>query len=126
MTAKGLFSSATATILFTIDDGAIISVESAQGVIGVPFIYRIIADRRAGCPSVRALNPLVTPAIEAIVKKLLAPEPKDRYQSAAALKTDLERHLNNLPLEAAREPSAFERLVPVTSNKRDLLRPADA
>jgi serine/threonine protein kinase/Flp pilus assembly protein TadD len=72
-------------------------------------IETLIADRRAGCPSLRALNPLVTPAIEAIVKKLLAPEPQDRYPSAAALKTDLERHLNNLPLEEVREPSAFER-----------------
>jgi serine/threonine protein kinase/Flp pilus assembly protein TadD len=72
-------------------------------------VETLVADRRAGCPSVRALNPLVTPAVEAIVKKLLAPEPKDRYQSAAALRADLRRHLDNLPLQTAREPSPIER-----------------
>ena len=70
----------------------------------------LVADRRAGCPSVRALNPLVTPAVEAVVHKLLAPEPQDRYQTAAALRTDLQRHLDNLPLESAREPSVRERV----------------
>ncbi|HSQ54596.1 MAG TPA: tetratricopeptide repeat protein, partial [Gemmata sp.] len=76
---------------------------------GLCDIDSLIADRRQRCHSVRAVNPLVSPAIEAIVKKLLAPEPKDRYQSAVALRTDLERHLNNLPLESVREPSFRER-----------------
>jgi serine/threonine protein kinase/Flp pilus assembly protein TadD len=71
-------------------------------------IETLIADRRAA-PSVRALNPLVSPAIEAIVKKLLAPAPKDRYQSAADLRTDLQRHLSDLPLSVVTEPSLRER-----------------
>lgn len=70
----------------------------------------LIAVRRKGPPSLRELNPAVTPAVEAIVHKLLAPEPQDRYQSAGELKTDIERHLNNLPLAIAREPSVRERV----------------
>ena len=69
-----------------------------------------VAARRAGPPAVRALNPAVSPAVEAIVRKLLAPEPADRYQSADQLRTDLEHHLNDLPLRYARETSVTERL----------------
>jgi serine/threonine protein kinase/Tfp pilus assembly protein PilF len=70
----------------------------------------LIEARRAGPPSVRELNPAVSPAVEAIVRKLLAPDPADRYQSAADLKTDVERHLAHLPLLHAGEPSLRERL----------------
>jgi serine/threonine protein kinase/Flp pilus assembly protein TadD len=70
----------------------------------------LIASRRMGPPSIRELNPAVTPAIEAIVQKLLAPEPADRYQSANELKTDIERHLADRPLQFACERSLGERL----------------
>ncbi len=73
-------------------------------------IEALIAARRQGAPSLRELNPLVTPAVESIVRKLLAPEPADRYQSAEDLRTDLQRHLNDLPLAVAGEPSLRERL----------------
>ena len=68
-----------------------------------------VAARRAGPPPIRPLNPDVTPAVEAIVRKLLAPEPADRYQSADDLRVDLERHLNDQPLRFARETSVAER-----------------
>jgi serine/threonine protein kinase/Flp pilus assembly protein TadD len=67
-----------------------------------------VAARYRGPPSLRVRNPDVTPAVEAIVLKLLAPEPADRYQSASELKTDIERHLNDLPLRFARERSRCE------------------
>lgn len=70
----------------------------------------LIAQRRMGPPSIRQLNPAVTPAVEAIIHKLLAPEPADRYQSANELKTDIERHLADRPLQFARERSLRERL----------------
>jgi serine/threonine protein kinase/Flp pilus assembly protein TadD len=70
----------------------------------------LIAQRRAGPPSLRELNPAATPAVEAIIRKLLAAEPKDRYQSAADLKTDIDRHLADRPLLFAREASLRERL----------------
>lgn len=70
----------------------------------------LIAARQQGPPSIRALNPAVSPAVESIVRKLLAADPKDRYQTADELQTDIERHLNNLPLALARETSIWERL----------------
>jgi tetratricopeptide (TPR) repeat protein len=72
-------------------------------------VAALVAARRRGAPSVRALNPAVSPAVEAIVRKLLAPAPADRYQSAEDLKADLHRQLNDLPLAVAREPSVRER-----------------
>jgi eukaryotic-like serine/threonine-protein kinase len=73
-------------------------------------IESLIEARRQGAPSLRALNPAVTPAIEAIVQKLLAPDPENRYQTADDLRTDLNRQLNDLPLSILREPSLRERL----------------
>ena len=72
-------------------------------------IDKLVEAKRAGPPALRALNPAVTPAVEAIVRKLLAPDPDDRYQSADDLRTDVERQLNDLPLRHARESSARER-----------------
>lgn len=71
----------------------------------------LIAARKKGPPSLRALNPNVTPAVESMVRKLLAADPKDRYQSASDFQTDVERHLINRPLAFARETSFKERFV---------------
>jgi serine/threonine protein kinase/tetratricopeptide (TPR) repeat protein len=70
----------------------------------------LIAVRRKGPPSIRALNPWVSPGEEAIVHKLLAPRPEDRYQTAEELRTDIERHLTDRPLAFTREPSVAERV----------------
>lgn len=69
----------------------------------------MIAARRQGPPSIRELNPGVTPAVETIVRKMLAPEPADRYQSTDELRQDIQRHLNDQPLKYARETSLRER-----------------
>jgi serine/threonine protein kinase/tetratricopeptide (TPR) repeat protein len=66
--------------------------------------------RRAGPPSVRALNPAVSPAVESVVRTLLQPDPAHRYQSARDLLTDLDRHRQNLPLAFAPDTSVSERL----------------
>lgn len=76
---------------------------------GLADLDQLIAARQTELPSLRQLNPAVTPAVEAIVRKLLAPNPDDRYQSAAELKTDIDRHLADLPLLYTREPSLGER-----------------
>ena len=55
----------------------------------LPFM---INDRRQAPPLVRAWNAAVTPAAEAIVRRCLEPDPARRYQSAAELREDLERH----------------------------------
>ena len=57
----------------------------------------------------RRWNRAVTPAVESIVRHCLEPDPGRRYQSARQLKEDLERHLENLPLQHAPEPSLRER-----------------
>jgi serine/threonine protein kinase/predicted Zn-dependent protease len=69
----------------------------------------MIAERRQGAPRLRCYNKAVSPAAEAIVRKCLDPEPARRYQTAADLKEDLERHLDNLPLRHQPEPKFRER-----------------
>ncbi|QEG30933.1 Serine/threonine-protein kinase PrkC [Gemmata obscuriglobus] len=81
----------------------------ASGTRGPKVIEEQLAARLRPLPSLRARNPEVSPAVEAIVHKLLAPAPADRYQTANELCADLDRHLNDLPLAYARESSAAER-----------------
>ncbi len=47
----------------------------------------------------------ITPAVAAIVQKTMAIRPEDRYQSAADLRVDLQRHLGNLPTVYAKSHS---------------------
>ncbi len=70
----------------------------------------MIAQLRAGAPRLRPLNPAVSPAVEAIVLKCLAPDPTCRYECARNLHEDIERHLANLPLRHTSEPSVRERV----------------
>lgn len=79
------------------------------GPRGLVNLDDLIAARRTELPPLRKLNPAVTPAVEAIIRKLLTPEPADRYQSAAELKADIDRHLADLPLLHTPEPSWQER-----------------
>jgi serine/threonine protein kinase/Flp pilus assembly protein TadD len=73
-------------------------------------LARMIADRSGPPPRLRPVNPKVSPAAEAIVRKCLDPDPARRYQTAHDLREDIERHLNHLPLKHTPEPSARERL----------------
>ncbi len=73
-------------------------------------IARMIATRSAPLDRLRQHNPRVSPAVESIVRHCLEPDPGRRYQSAAALHEDLERHLANWPLRHAPEPSTRERV----------------
>ena len=74
-------------------------------------VPKMLAERRAGPPRLRTINPTVTPGLEAIVRKCLEPDPARRYQSAADLREDLERHRTHQPLAHVRVPSFRERLV---------------
>jgi serine/threonine protein kinase/Tfp pilus assembly protein PilF len=69
----------------------------------------MMADR-ATPPAVRALNPAVSPGGESILRKCLAADPADRYQCAADLREDIDRHLANRPLKFAADRSPRERL----------------
>jgi serine/threonine protein kinase/predicted Zn-dependent protease len=67
------------------------------------------ASRHGPPPRLRNYNPRITPAEEAIIRHCLEPDPARRYQSAAELLEDLERHRQHLPLKYAPEPSLTER-----------------
>jgi serine/threonine protein kinase len=70
----------------------------------------------------RQQNSAVTPAVAVIVHTCLARDPKQRYQSAAQLKEDLERQLNQLPLKHASEPSWRERFRKFGSRNSRLIK----
>ncbi|MFN0055373.1 MAG: serine/threonine-protein kinase [Planctomycetales bacterium] len=75
-----------------------------QGVVTA-----MTADRQP-VPSLRTLCPQIAPAVEAIVRRCLEPEPRRRYQSAHEIVEDLERQLSDRPLRYAANPSLRERV----------------
>ena len=58
----------------------------------------------------RAVLPEASPAAASILRKCLAPTPRERYKSAAALREDILSHLHDLPLRYAANDSTTERL----------------
>lgn len=66
---------------------------------------RSIAERRRPLAIQHA-----SPAVRAILQRCLAPPPDGRYRSAAELRTDLEHHRLQRPLQYAREPWSWERM----------------
>ena len=74
------------------------------------FLPRMIAERLGSPPPLCVWNARVSPAVESIVRHCLHPEPAHRYQAARELHEDLQRQLDDLPLEHAPEPSLRERL----------------
>jgi serine/threonine protein kinase/tetratricopeptide (TPR) repeat protein len=72
-------------------------------------LERMLHDRSQPPPGVRTWNSAVSPAVESIVRHCLGPDRNRRYQSARQLKEDIDRHLENLPLRHAPEPSVRER-----------------
>lgn len=69
----------------------------------------MLHDRRKTPPRLRLLNPAASPAVEAVVRRCIEPDPARRYQTAGELHEDLERHLKQLPLRHTSEPSLRER-----------------
>jgi tetratricopeptide (TPR) repeat protein len=78
---------------------------------GTNEVPALIAARKAGPGPLRECSRKVSPAVESIVRKCLAPNPADRYQSAQDLGEDLRRQLSHRPLRFAADPSPRERLV---------------
>jgi serine/threonine protein kinase/Tfp pilus assembly protein PilF len=72
-------------------------------------VQRLATIRSGPPPSLRDLNPAVTPALESIVQHCLEPDPARRYRGAEELREDLQRQREHLPLRFAREPSWAER-----------------
>jgi serine/threonine protein kinase/Flp pilus assembly protein TadD len=77
--------------------------ETRHGLLS-EVVEGMIADRRVQ-PSLPRLNPAVSPAVGAIIAKLLAFDPAGRYQSARQLQEDLDRQLSHRPLQHAPNPS---------------------
>ncbi len=73
-------------------------------------LRRMIAERNGPPPMLRPWNPKISPAAETIVRRCLQPDPAHRYRSARELHEDIQRQLDDLPLEHAHEPSLRERL----------------
>src|SRR5262245_14136113 len=71
---------------------------------------QMLAERAVPPPRLRRFNKSVSPGLEAIVRKCLDPDPARRYQSAADLREDLDRHRAHQPLVHAWVPSIRERI----------------
>jgi tetratricopeptide (TPR) repeat protein len=73
-------------------------------------LERELAGRHRPPPPPSRSNPPVTPAVDAIVRRCLQPDPLRRYQSARELQEDLDRQRNHLPLRhTPTAPSLRER-----------------
>ena len=83
--------------------------EIRRGVVN-EVLPLMIQDRRGLLPDLRTKNRGVSPAVEAIIRRCLDPDPDRRYQEARHLVEDLKRQVENLPLLHTREPSLRERV----------------
>jgi serine/threonine protein kinase/predicted Zn-dependent protease len=82
----------------------------APSVRGMEGVAKMLAERVGPPPRLRAINPAISPAVEAIVRKCLELDPDRRYQTARDLHEDIERHLRHEPLKHTPEPSVRERV----------------
>ena len=70
----------------------------------------MLAERRPGRRRSGRFSTRPSLRLEAVIRKCLEPDPARRYQSAADLREDLERHWSNRPLRHVRVPSVRERV----------------
>jgi serine/threonine protein kinase/tetratricopeptide (TPR) repeat protein len=70
---------------------------------------RMLADRRQPPPCLTRWNKEISPAVQAIVRHCLEPDPDRRYQNVRQLQDDLKRQRDHLPLQHIAEPSWRER-----------------
>jgi serine/threonine protein kinase/Flp pilus assembly protein TadD len=60
-------------------------------------------------PPVCGFNPSVSPGLSDVIQRCLSSRSGDRYRDAAAVASDLRRHLSSLPLEGVANRSLLER-----------------
>ena len=68
--------------------------------------YRYLEHRRSGPPEPRRGVRTIPPALRAVLRRCLEPDPADRYDSAAELAADLQAVADSAPLRFAHEPMA--------------------
>ncbi len=76
--------------------------------------------RRRGAPELRDTHPETPPALEAVIRKCLEPDPADRYPTAAALAADLQAVADDAPLPFAWEPLPSRSIRWLRRNRRRL------
>lgn len=96
-------------VLFEMLAGQASCTAPDQELPGRPLIDGLIEQRSQAAPSVRRCRSDVPWSLESIVRKCLAPDPKERYQQAEHLAEDLRRFLDDRPLQYAPELSWTER-----------------
>ncbi|MHB1562245.1 MAG: serine/threonine-protein kinase, partial [Isosphaeraceae bacterium] len=67
-------------------------------------LQRVAEERWGQLVGLREIEPDVPPALDRVVARCLAPDPRDRYQSAGELAADLRAVAEDQPLVHAREP----------------------
>ena len=70
----------------------------------VEALLRAADDRLRPLPRLRDRHPEIPPALDAVIRRCLEPDPRDRYHTAAELAADLQAVADDLPLRHAREP----------------------
>ncbi|HEY4242327.1 MAG TPA: protein kinase [Kofleriaceae bacterium] len=83
--------------------------------------------RQARVPSIAALNPEVEPELEAVIRKALARDPEERYQSAADLGDSLSQHLFSRRMKVtARDIAALVKDTQVEMMRKRSAEPKDS
>ncbi len=67
-------------------------------------LRRAAEDRRGPPPRLREDHPEVPASLERVIRRCLAPDPLDRFPSAAELAADLQAVADDAPLRSTREP----------------------
>ncbi len=77
----------------------------------VPYPGRTLVEKvrkaLSGPPSPRSLRPEVPPVVDVVVRKMLAPEPRRRYQTPAELAAALDRILRGEKVQVEETPEVF-------------------
>ena len=72
-------------------------------------LFLMLSERSKPIIPARKHNAQIPSSVEAILNKCLAANPQDRYRTARELHSDLDRHLQDLPLKYTPEPSFREK-----------------
>lgn len=98
-------------VLYEMLTGVGLFVPAATSSLGSRPLEDLLLERECPVPSLKTRCSLPIPwSLESIVQKSLAPEPADRYASAAQMAEDLSRFLDDRPLKFAPELSRVEQI----------------